>query len=522
MKKMFSLALALIMALALTVPALAATDNTPKTITIANSEDGQTYTAYKIFDVTISGENYAYTIDSDSQFWDTIIDFMDGENNVLTTNEPALKVGNGLTLSESSEAANSGAAGEYKWNVIGDSLNAVALAEHLNAAILATKATVATDDDFENAGSVAATGANAVINVTGAGYYFVDSSMGALCALDTADTVTVYEKNSKPSIQKKVQEDSNKNWGDSADADFNDIVKFELTVNTGTEDAYEGNTDDTANLGTGVDDDYVIVDALPAGMTYQDDIVVKVGSDTWTLDTDYTVDSTTVADQITITLLKTGALKDLAQNTNIIITYSASLDNDAVVDGNGNINTVTLTYHGETSTDTATVYTYAFDLVKTDVDNAVITGAEFKLYASKTVDNDEVIDETAEIGVIYDAALGAYRKVVDGETATVITAGNVVVSGLDSDTYFLVETKAPAGYNMLTAPVEVVIEGDNLEATVTDDVWTAGGVHVINNSGTELPSTGGMGTTIFYVIGGVLMAGAAVLLVTKKKLANEQ
>ena len=511
MRKVFALALTLIMALALTVPAFAANDTETKTITIANSESGQTYTAYKVFDMTTNANGgYAYTIDGSSTngMFDIVLAYMgitarDATKTIYENTE--------LTLTKTTE-------GE-KWNVTNKALNAVNFAKFLNAA---------SKDGITAAGHVDATGAGATITVTGAGYYFVDSTLGSLCALDSADTVTIYEKNSKPSITKEVKEGNT--WGDKADADFTDVVDFQLTVNTGTENSYMGNTDDKANLGTGVDASYVIVDKLPAGMTYQNDIAVKVGDTTWALSTDYTV-NTSVENQITITLLSTGALKDLAQNTDIVITYSASLDKDAVVAETGNKNEVTLTYHGEESKDDATVYTWKLPVFKyTNVttgegNDAVTTkqalaGAKFNLKKGDTV--LKFTQVTGEETYQYDPA-GTVTEI------TTTATGEFVITGLDSGTYTLTELEAPSGYNVLAAPITVVIDSEgrlnpidaDQDGTIEEGEY-ATRIEVENSTGTELPSTGGIGTTIFYVVGGLLMAGAIILLITKKKLSNEQ
>ena len=107
-------------------------------------------------------------------------------------------------------------------------------------------------------------------------------------------------------------------------------------------------------------------------------------------------------------------------------------------------------------------------------------------------------------------------------TPDVIEAGKVTVKGLDANTiYWLEETEAPAGYNKLASRVRVEIEEANLTTTMTGDTWATGngGVQITNQAGTELPSTGGMGTTIFYVLGSILAVGAIVLLVTKKRMS---
>ena len=106
-----------------------------------------------------------------------------------------------------------------------------------------------------------------------------------------------------------------------------------------------------------------------------------------------------------------------------------------------------------------------------------------------------------------------YRVAMPGETGAVTTfatveGGDIVIWGVDSDSdYTLLETEAPAGYNKLTAEVEVTVSADN--ATRAD---------VENQTGAELPSTGGIGTTLFYVVGGLMVAGALVVLVSKKRM----
>ena len=116
-----------------------------------------------------------------------------------------------------------------------------------------------------------------------------------------------------------------------------------------------------------------------------------------------------------------------------------------------------------------------------------------------------------------------YRVAKTGETGTVTeittdATGKFTIQGLDADTYYLTETAAPAGYNKLAGPVTIVIGANGVVNGTTEAPQGVDEVKVLNQSGTELPSTGGMGTTIFYVLGSVLVLAAVVLLVTKKRM----
>lgn len=161
-----------------------------------------------------------------------------------------------------------------------------------------------------------------------------------------------------------------------------------------------------------------------------------------------------------------------------------------------------------------------FDIIKTDSSMKVLNGAKFELHDAQTAGNK--IDLVKVSDGVYRVAT-ATEKGAEGFTSAVIEAGKATVKGLDAGTtYWLEETEAPAGYNKLAGRVEVKIENTNLTTTMTGDTWAQGngGVQITNNSGALLPSTGGMGTTIFYVLGSVLVLGAVVLLVTKKRMST--
>ena len=521
MKKMLSLALALIMALALCVPTFAANDTEPKTITIANSIAGETYKAYKVFDLTkaadavagVNGSGYAYTIDEDSEFFVAVVKFIDAEGVKADAEKYEGTVG--LTLTKSTEGK--------KWNVIpAATMNAAAFAEHLNKFVLANK-------DLTFAASVKATDIGATLTVEGAGYYFVDSSLGALCALDTADSVTVYEKNAIPTIVKEVKEDSTEKWGAMADADYAQTVEYRLIVNTGTDKAAKEENpvqpDSSVGNKTGVDEVYTIVDTIPAYLHFNNDIVVKKG-DTEVV-TNYEVTDVVEDENGTVVTIKLDATKD-PENTDYYIYYTVKV---GTVEANkGHTNIAVLTYKAQTSQDSATLYTWDLPIYKYTMKNdqkVDLANAKFTLHKEE---NDKTLYVVANLeGTVYNFN----NWTEDAEEATEFVSpatGEFTVRGLDADTYILTETEAPAGYNALTAPITVVIESNDdgseyafaLTHKIRVNAAAVDRVEVENNTGIELPSTGGVGTTIFYTVGGLMMAAAVVLFVTKKKLAVQE
>ena len=146
---------------------------------------------------------------------------------------------------------------------------------------------------------------------------------------------------------------------------------------------------------------------------------------------------------------------------------------------------------------------------------AALAGATFTLSMSNTGANPiALISEDNNV----------YRVAKTGETGTVTAittdaTGKFTIKGLDADTYYLTETAAPAGYNKLADPVTIFIGEDGVVNATDDNPNGVTEVKVLNQSGTELPSTGGMGTTVFYVVGGILVVGAVVLLVARKRMA---
>lgn len=466
MKKIISVLLALVMTLALSVTALAAGEGS---ITVDNAVNGKTYTIYRIFDLNSHSNDYKAINYKVSEKW----------KGFFEANAEGLKY------------VDIDGQGYVTWKK-----NASAADFAAEAIKFAKANSIVNDGD-----AVAANGKVEFKNLT-LGYYLVQSDLGALCSLDTTmPNVTIEEKNGVPTVDKKVKE--GEAWGKTNDANIGDTVNFQTTI----------------NVIDGQPKNYVLHDKMSAGLTFKaESVVVKVGNRTLTAGTDYTLVTAGLTDGCTFEIRFTdGTLK---ANDVVKVTYSAILNEKAVIAGVGYPNETQLTYgnNAHTEWDKTTTYTYKFDLVKTKADNTLLTGAEFKLYDAKTGGNEIALVKEAD--GTYRVATGAEKNAEGFQSAT-IEAGSVTIKGLDSGTYYLEEIKAPAGYNVLAERVEVKIDGANLDATMNGDSWSSGGVHVINQSGTELPSTGGMGTTIFYVLGGVLMAGAFVLLVVRKRMRAE-
>ena len=332
------------------------------------------------------------------------------------------------------------------------------------------------------------------------GYYLVDTTVGTLCSLSTTKPDAVMEeKNDLPGIVKEVKEDSTGEWGDENTAEIGDTVEFKTTI--------------TAKAGA---ESYVLHDVMSKGLTLNaDSIKVQVGGSDLAA-ANYTVKTTGLTDGCTFEIeFAQSYLDTITSDTNIVVTYDAVVNENAEVFNVPNTNKTQLKFgadhRDETTWDETKTYTYKVDVVKTDGDNKVLDGAEFKLYDAKTGGNEIPLVKVSN---------GVYRFAKDGEQAvdTITTVnGQLEIKGFDANTiYWLEETKAPEGYNKLAGRVEIAVKDANIDATVSGGIWQSGGVHIINNPGSELPSPGGIGTAIFYALGGALVLGAIVFLSRKR------
>ena len=199
------------------------------------------------------------------------------------------------------------------------------------------------------------------------------------------------------------------------------------------------------------------------------------------------------------------------------VEYSAEVTGAAVTNGSAN-NSAVAYYNTDTeiSDGSVTVNNYSFDLKKVDSTDQTKTlaGATFEFY--KDADHKEKISlvatDTEGVYRLADSADSADSETTVVTSVTTGESGTITVKGLGNGTYYVVETKAPDGYNKLTTHQSLSIDGANLSGDAT--------VSVVNKRGTELPSTGGMGTTLFYVVGGLLVVGAAVTMVVKKRMTG--
>lgn len=465
-KRIASVLLALVMALSLITTAFAAGET--GSITIDNAVVGQTYTIYQILDLEsydAKAGAYAYKA---TTAWNAFI-------NSAAIKDVYVKVD---------------AQGYVTW---------VKKADVAAFAKLAQK--YAADHNIANQGTKTADSTTVEFTNLDLGYYLVDSTLGTICSLDTTNpSVTIKEKNAQPTVDKQVQENSNGTWGDTNDANIGDTVNFKTVI--------------SAKKGA---QGYVLHDKMSEGLTINQGTVSVVGVDANNYEVTYNC-TDGCAFEITF---KQAYLDTITEDTSIVVTYSATLNEKAVIYPEPNTNETKLVYGegSETTWDETKTFTYQFDLVKTKTDNTVLNGAEFKLYDAKTEGNEiALIDEG---NGVYRVATAA-EKAAEGFVSATIKAGKVTIKGLDSGTYYLEETKAPAGYNVLAERVEVKIDHANLTATVEGDTYVSGGVQVINQTGAELPSTGGIGTTIFYVVGGLLVVAAGVLLVTRKRMSKSE
>ena len=577
MKRIKSLAailLSLTMVMLMAVPAFAAG---AYSITIQNDKEGHTYEAYQIFAGDVASDEAQ-------------------EGNVEGPILSNISWGNGVNGAELLAALKAANAEKY-----GECETAADVAEALGA----ENATAADAAAFAEIAALHLTnvegtatepvGGNYVINNLAAGYYLVKDQDGSLEGdADTATgyivqvlgNVTMEPKDSDiPTVEKKVSDEEytqyegaqgpgyqppyGYGYNDVADWDIGDSVPFKLIGSIPDMSAY-----DTY--------EYIFTDTLSNGLTLQaDTIKVYIARNPYDqvnnyepliMGADYTLDVQNVGangggffsiafEDLKTNRYLTGANKE--EYHYVIVTYDATLNTNAVIGLDGNPNSVDLQFSnnpngdglGRTAEDTVIVFTYELDGTKVDGANidTKLEGAEFVLFNGghtqvAHIENGKLVGWIdLPDGYTYENYEEIPYEVWEAfnETTNVImtsTAEGVFgVSGLDDGTYYLMEIKAPTGYNLLEHDLEIVIaattengqtwDGIPANALTALTISVDGGnaengnaetgavaLTVRNNQGSTLPETGGIGTTLFYVIGGLLVIGAGILLIVRLRM----
>jgi len=478
MKKMISLMLVLLLVVAMSAPAFAADTGS---ITINGISTDNTYEIYKLLDLESYDKDtgvYSYKVNA---LWTAF--FTSGEGKDY------------FTIDSQHYAT---------WKADEDSDTVAAFAK---AALAHAKANgISPLKSTTNSTDYVATGDTIKFSGLDLGYYLIDSTMGALCGLTTTNPdASINAKNAAPTVDKQVREDSTLQWVDiSNTADIGQTVEFRTTINV--------------HAGA---ENYVLHDKMSAGLTFGS--VTKIehvipGQETHVTPADrYEVVTAGLTDGCTFEVHFTQAFCDsLETNDKVIVYYTAMLNRNAVVADVGNSNEAWLDFgegDHETNHDTTKTYTYGFDIIKTDSQNKLIDGAEFRIYDAETDGN--------EVAVVLMDDGETYRRARADETGVNIKVkdGKVRVVGFDNGTYYLDEVEIPTGYNKLASRQKFIISDSNLDATFNGAIYSTGsGVQVVNKSGTMLPETGGAGTAMLIGFGVVVALGTGILLVTKKRM----
>lgn len=539
MKKLAGFALALVLLVSLCVPALAA-DEPTYSITVENDKssvtiDGVVFSAYKIFSATYNEAtgSIAYSFD------DTCL-------SVSYNGKQGKEL---LSWLAGAEDADVRSFADYVYDT------------YINL-------TPAPDA----AGTGEADGERAIIKLTSPGYYLVygtgaaqdgGSTVTAAVSLTTAaPTDTVKPKFDAPTLSKEIFHDDQHEWDTVGDFAIGDVVNFRITSSVPNTYGYDKYT-------------YVIHDTMAESLTLKtegdvmakSDFIVEVtkNGQTAALGAQYyelKIPTDTCSFELSIDIMGAG----LAAGDSITVTYQAILNEKAIIHDDGKqANTAWLEFSnnpyntgtpgdddtpdepgdtGKTTPDTVYAWTYHMGVNK--VDNSTpakpLTGAQFVLSTKDDLDISDLGSVTNLVPSKTENLIGlvatdtGYRIAKADETAIyVMDAGSIYIDGLnDAVDYYLYEIKAPAGYNMKEEPVHFKItadykdegqsKADGFPKVLVDDAEEASttlSTDIVNQTGTVLPTTGGVGTTIFYILGGVLVAAAVVLLITRKRMNME-
>lgn len=467
MRKLFTVLLALAMTLALAVSAFAADTGS---ITITNPQGDHTYTAYKIFDVTYSGDNYSYTISDTDAAFSTVKAYAD-------------VAANGLNLTA--------VANTNKYNVsIGAGFSAASFAQYLKTKV----DSLGTGTAFTKVGDTMKASGLAL------GYYFVSGTSGAVCELATAKDIQIRDKNEVPQIEKVVNDDD-------GTVEIGQVLTYTIT---GKVPSTKGYTEFT----------YQVTDTMTNGLTFNNDVKVTIGG-------------TDVTGAATITNNDNGFVASVNMmnyqdqiDAPVVITYTATVNENAI-QSDKETNTATLKYSNNPADKTTfeessvEVDVFSFNIV---INKYAANNAETKLEGAKFVLKKGANGPYYK----YDAATKIVSWVDAKADATEVSTdanGAARFDGLQAGTYSLEETAAPAGYNQLTKDITIVLDKTG-SATINGAASAPGAAHsltagVANSTGTMLPETGGTGTVIFVALGALAVICAGVFLVTNKRMSKE-
>lgn len=469
MKKVVAAGTAFAMGVLLCAPGLTAFAAESNTITVTGAQKDETYSIYKMLDLEVNTglTAYSYTVNTE---WDDFFVGGDGAAyvDIDTSGYVSWKTGKNTAAD---------------WEAFAKAASAYVATHTVSKA--AVDITPAADSDItftdlEN------------------GYYLITSTNGNLAmALTTPDNpaATIAEKNTDPNLAKNVQEDSTGNYTSANTAQIGDTVNFQLDV--------------TLEKGAKA---YVIHDDMGTGLSFNAGSVAIGGL---VEGTDYTVETSGLTDDCEFEIIfKQSYLDSLAAQTALTVTYTAEVTKDINLAA-GALNNAKLTWGDNSSSalSTTTTKTHAFSVLKYDgKDNTKtpLAGATFQL--QDAADNIVKLVKVSDIEyrVADDTEIAAAGiDLVD--TFTTVDADVITITGVDTDSYKLIETAAPAGFNKLANPTNATVTADN-----------ALQVEIANNSGLELPSTGGMGTTIIYIAGALLLIGAGITLVVRRRAKNGQ
>lgn len=481
MKKAASLLLAMIMVLSMTIAAFAAYEN-QGTITINGTEAGKTYDLYRIFDITMTSEDPASATYAIATKWTNFFGEGGAGNSYITdvdSDDGLIELDDGqyINITEANVEAFAKAALNYAL-----------------ATPVAADTSVAADEEIE------------IVDNLALGYYMIfpqgaSTDDGYATLTSTAPKAIVTIKATYPTIEKEDDKD------DEVGVEIGEVITYTITGKVPNTTAYTGGYT------------YLIEDTMSAGLTFKNDVTVTVDGNALDAD-DYTYTPNVENNSFTLKI----EVADLQANVGdeIVVTYTAVVNDAAAAAISKNSATLTYTTDAEGNTEkSASVETAVFStkivIDKTNGAGTKLSGAQFVLKNA-----DGKFYKYTAAGDTNPAAVTWVNAQIDATVVTTDVNGAATFAGLKDGEYTLVETKAPDTYNIAKDIPVIVIDGNTDETDekgLGDLTYTT---EVINKSGSLLPETGGIGTTIFYIAGGALLLTGFVLIVARKRMKVEE